>query len=74
MKIKMTKANTADNATLKIGSETAKPLWYNDERASSTNSWEEGEVISVYYDGENYKASNAMGGGSAVGKKRLKGS
>ena len=74
MKIKMTNANASDNATLKIGTETAKPLWYNDERASSTNSWEEGEVISVYYDGENYKASNAMGGGSAVGKKRLKGS
>ena len=69
----MTKANTADNATLKIGSETAKPLWYNDERASSSNTWEEGEVISVYYDGENYKASNAMGGGSAVGKKKLTG-
>ena len=71
MKIKMTNANTADNATLKIGSETAKPLWYNDERASSSNTWEEGEVISVYYDGANYKASNAMGGGSAVGKKKL---
>ena len=71
MKIKMTNVNTADNATLKIGSETAKPLWYNDERASSSNTWEEGEVISVYYDGENYKASNAMGGGSAVGKKKL---
>lgn len=71
MKIKMTNANTANNATLKIGSETAKPLWYNDERASSSNTWEEGEVISVYYDGENYKASNAMGGGSAVGKKKL---
>ena len=67
----MTNVNTADNATLKIGSETAKPLWYNDERASSSNTWEEGEVISVYYDGENYKASNAMGGGSAVGKKKL---
>lgn len=73
MKIKMTNVNTADNATLKIGSETAKPLWYNDERASSTNSWEEGEVISVYYDGTNYKASNALGGGSAVGKKKLVG-
>lgn len=67
----MTNANTADNATLKIGPETAKPLWYNDERASSSNTWEEGEVISVYYDGANYKASNAMGGGSAVGKKKL---
>ena len=71
MKIKMTNANAADNATLKIGSEIAKPLWYNDERASSSNTWEEGEIISVYYDGENYKASNAMGGGSAVGKKKL---
>ena len=62
MKIKMTNVNTAANATLKIGSETAKPLWYNDERASSTNSWDEGEVISVYFDGTNYQASNAQGG------------
>lgn len=62
MKIKMTKVNTADNATLKIGSETAKPLWYNDGRASSSNSWDAGEVISVYYDGSKYQASNSQGG------------
>lgn len=68
MKIKMTNANTADNATLKIGSETAKPLWYNDERASSSNTWEPGEVISVYFDGTNYHASNAQGGGGKAEK------
>ena len=58
----MTNANTADNATLKIGSETAKPLWYNDERASSSNSWEATEIISVFFDGANYRASNSQGG------------
>lgn len=58
----MTKANTANNATLKIGSETAKPLWYNNERASANNSWEANEIISVFFDGANYRASNSQGG------------
>ena len=62
MKIKMIKANTANNATLKIGSETAKTLLYNGEAVSASNTWEEDEVISVYFDGTNYQASNAQGG------------
>lgn len=69
----MIKANTANNATLKIGSETAKTLLYNGETVSASNTWEANEVISVYFDGTNYQASNAMGGGSAVGKKKLNG-
>jgi len=69
-KVKMTNKNTAaSGVTLKIGSETAAPLLYNGEAVSASNSWEENEVISVYYDGTYYQASNAMGGGSAVGKK-----
>ena len=62
MKIKMTNANTANNVTLKIGTETAKPLWYNEERASANNSWEQNEIISVFFDGANYRASNSQGG------------
>ena len=62
MKIKMTKVNTANNVTLKIGTETAKTLLYNGETVSASNTWEEGEVISVFFDGTNYQASNAQGG------------
>lgn len=64
MKVKMTNANTADAVTLNINSTGAKALYYNGAQASSTNSWEAGEVIEVYYDGDNYQASNAMGGGN----------
>ena len=72
IKVKMLTKNTATNPTLKIGSAnaTAYPLYYNNERASSDNSWEENEVISVYFDGTNYQASNAKGGGG-IGKKKI---
>lgn len=63
IRIKMSYANTAANATLNIGGTGAKPLYYNDARASASNSWEAEEVVVVYYDGANYIASNAMGGG-----------
>lgn len=64
IKIKMLTKNTADNPTLRIGTSNAPvyPLYYNNEIASASNSWEEGEVISVYFDGTNYQASNALGG------------
>ena len=68
MKIKMTNVNTANNVTLKIGTETAKTLLYNGEAVSASNSWEEGEVISVYYDGTYYQASNSQGGGGKAEK------
>lgn len=66
IKIKMLTKNTAANPTLRIGASNAPvyPLYYNNERASADNSWEENEVISVYFDGTNYQASNAMGGGN----------
>lgn len=65
IKIKMTTKNTAANPTLRIGASNAPayPLYYNNEIASANNSWEANEVISVYFDGTNYKASNAQGGG-----------
>lgn len=67
--IKMTNANTAANATMNISptstvvSANTKPLFYNGVRASSTNTWEANEIISVYYDGTNYQATNSQGGG-----------
>ena len=63
VRILMANANTAANPTLNIGSTGAKPLYYDGVRASSTNSWEAGETVVVYYDGTNYYASNAQGGG-----------
>ena len=70
IKIKMTTKNTAANPTLRIGTSNAPvyPLYYNNEIASANNSWEEGEVISVYFDGTNYQASNAQGGGGKAEK------
>ncbi len=63
MKIRMNKANSVDsNVKLQIGNTTALPLYYNGLPASSSNTWEENEVISVYYDGTCYQASNAQGG------------
>lgn len=58
--IKMTNANTADNANLSISSPQldTKPLYYNGERASSKNSWEAGAVLDVYYDGTNFQATD----------------
>lgn len=64
IKIKMLTKNTAANPTLKIGpaGATAYPLYYNEERASANNSWEANEIISVFFDGTNYRASNSQGG------------
>ena len=64
IKVKMTNANTADAVTLNINNTGTKALFYNGAQASSTNSWEAGEVIEVYYDGTNYQASNTQGGGN----------
>lgn len=62
-KVKMTNKNTAaSGVTLQIGSETAAALWYNGAAVSATNTWDAGEVLSVYYDGSVYQASNAQGG------------
>ena len=64
IKVKMTNANAAaSGVTLKIGSAAATPLYYNGQAVSASNTWEAGEVIEVYYDGTEYQASNAQGGG-----------
>lgn len=81
VKIKMKYANTATGTVeLQFGTNTAtrKPLIYNGEPVSASNSWEDEEVISIYYDNTYnngvgaYQAFNAQGGGGAVGKKPLK--
>lgn len=66
IKVKMNNANTANNATLNINSTGAKALYYVGERASSTNTWEAGETIEVYYDGTSYYANNVAGGANVI--------
>jgi hypothetical protein len=72
IKILMTQksAVTSGNVQLQFGSVTAtkKVLLYNGETVSSSNTWDEGDVISVYYDGTYYQASNAQGGGGKAEK------
>lgn len=55
-------------ATLQIGSAAQKDLWYNGAVVSSTNTWEANEIISVFYDGTRFMASNSQGGGGAAEK------
>ena len=69
IRIKMTNANTADSVTLNINSTGAKALYYDGAQASSTNSWDAGEVLEVYYDGTQYQCASGGGGKFATGEK-----
>lgn len=63
VRVKMPTAATGAS-TLNITGSGAKTLWYNGEAISSDNTWEAGEIISVFYDGTKYMAYNAQGGGN----------
>ena len=63
IRIKMANANTADNVTLNINSTGAKALYYDGAQASSSNSWDAGDVLEVYYDGTQYQCASGGGGG-----------
>lgn len=65
--IKMSAAGTGAS-TLSINGTTAKTLWYNGKAVSSTNTWEADEIISVFYDGTRFMASNSQGGGGKAEK------
>ena len=65
--VKMVNNNTANDATLNINSLGAKPLYYNNNRVSGSNTWEAGEVVEVYYDGTNFYSSNILGGAGGGG-------
>lgn len=69
IRIKMTNANTAANVTLNINSTGAKALYYDGAQASSTNTWDAGEVLEVYYDGTQYQCASGGGGKFATGEK-----
>lgn len=67
VRVKMPTAATGA-ATLNITNTGAKTLWYNGKAVSSTNTWEAEEIISVFYDGTKYMASNSQGGGGNASK------
>ena len=54
--IKMTYSNTIDLVTLNVNNTGNIPLFINNVRASRSNSWDAGDILDVYYDGENYQA------------------
>lgn len=66
VRIKMTYANTAANVTLNINSTGAKALYYDGAQASSSNSWDAGDVLTIYYDGTQYQVQVSAGTAAKV--------
>ena len=54
--------------TLTIGNATNIPIWYNGAAVSAQNTWEANEIISVFYDGTRFMASNSQGSGGKAEK------
>jgi hypothetical protein len=67
LRIKMPSAGTIAS-TLTIGNANAVQLWYNGAAVSEQNTWEADEIISVFYDGTRFMASNSQGGGGKAEK------
>lgn len=67
LRIKMPSAGTGAS-TLTIGNANAVQLWYNGAAVSAQNTWEANEIISVFYDGTRFMASNSQGGGGKAEK------
>lgn len=59
-KVKFLHKNSAANPTLSINQSTPKPLYYNGAIASSTNTWADGDVLDLYYDGTNFNARSVV--------------
>lgn len=55
IKVKFTYANTVENPTLDISGTGAKPLYLGKDPVSPTNTWADGSIVEVFYDGENYR-------------------
>jgi len=67
--VKFIHANTVDNITLNINNTGAKSIWYDGAAAGAANSWEDGEVVDLYYDGSKYLSNSGGGGTFATGEK-----
>ncbi len=69
-KVKMTYGNTAASGVkLLVNGTAAIDLMYDGEAVSATNTWQAGEVLSVYFDGDYYQATNVQGGGGGSAEK-----
>ena len=73
LRLKMPAAGTAAS-TLTIGNANQVPLLYNGAAVSSRNGWDAGEIIDVFYDGQNFLASNSEGGGDVKVEDNITGS
>ncbi|MBQ9884415.1 MAG: hypothetical protein IJM43_08195 [Bacteroidaceae bacterium] len=62
IKIKMLYHNTAANPTLNINNTGPRLLYFDNKVAAECNTWLDGEVIEVYYNGEFYFANSIDGG------------
>ena len=67
LRIKMPSVGTTAS-TLTIGNANAVQLWYNGAAVSAQNTWDANEIISVFYDGTRFMASNSQGGGGKAEK------
>lgn len=61
IKVKFLNRNTAGSATLNINSQGAKALYYGGKAVSASNSWDNNEIVEIYYDGTSYYANNVEG-------------
>lgn len=56
--VKMEHENEADTVGLRIGDTTISELLYNGKTVTSENTWNAGDVLDIYFDGEVYRAQN----------------
>lgn len=68
LKIKFLHANTITptspaTITLSINNQTAKTILYAGEAVTASNTWDDDEIVNVFYDGTNYLAYSVEGGG-----------
>lgn len=68
LKIKFLHANTVTptspaTITLSINNQTAKTILYAGEAVTASNTWDDNEIVNVFYDGTNYLAYSVEGGG-----------
>ena len=63
-KVKMVNIHNSDTpATLSVnntGGTNGIPIMYNGKPVTKSNTWDAGEIISVYYDGQYYQASDSQ--------------
>ena len=56
MHVKMHFTNTASSVTLNINGTGAIALYYNGKHVSARNTWEDDEIVVVFFDGDEYQA------------------